>query len=167
MCVSYRPQLWHIPAKVIRSMHHLSNDAIHLLHQQKTRTDIQSKHWGDTVIYFVLTITILVQLLTELSRTPLPSLSYSLKATEKNEKKWWMNDPSYRGVTEYCSVLLQQRGTQSGLTLQLVSRLAILQKREVTRNVLEKDLFYERGCWDQYASSIHTCHVVSFDTVDI
>lgn len=78
-----------------------------------------------------------------------------------------MNDPSYRGVTEYCSVLLQQRGTQSGLTLQLVSRLAILQKREVTRNVLEKDLFYERGCWDQYASSIHTCHVVSFDTVDI
>ena len=110
MCVSYRPQLWHIPAKVIRSMHHLSNDAIHLLHQQTTRTDRESKHWGATVIYLVLTITLLVQLLTELSRTPLPSLSYSLKATEKKEKKLWMNNPSYRGVTEYCSVVLQQRG---------------------------------------------------------
>lgn len=34
--------------------------------------------------------------------------------------------------------------TGSRLTLQLVSGLAILQQGEVTRNVLQKYLFYER-----------------------
>lgn len=82
---TYRFELWHIPVKIFCSMHHLSNNPIHFL---TTKANTFIKPSATKGLMTFLLHCKLSQQLTELSSTPLPSLSYSLKATkEKTEMK--------------------------------------------------------------------------------
>lgn len=70
---AHRPQLRHVPPQVLSSVHHLQDDPIHFLSDGGDR---DTSHAAPASRCYDR-----LQTLTELSRTPLPSLSYSLNAT--------------------------------------------------------------------------------------